>query len=83
MAAQHWSRERLKGDTPCPGLGVAAVLCFTGCEKIPHIQGQRRSPSKIVGGAKSHLDSNPLPATDAQKAQTNLVCIRTQRPHRD
>ena len=38
--------------------------------EIPHIQGQRRSPSKTVGGAKSHLESNPIPAADAQGAQT-------------
>ena len=24
-------------------------------KKIPHVQGQRRSPNKMVGGAKSHL----------------------------
>ena len=52
-------------------------------KKIPHIQGQRRSPSKMVGGAKSHLESNPIPTRDAQRAQTNLVHTRTQRPHRD
>ena len=39
-------------------------------KKIPHIQGQRRSPSKTVGGAKSHLESNPISARDTQKAQT-------------
>ena len=44
-------------------------------EKIPHIQGQRRSPSKIV-------ESNPMPARDSQRAQKqNLVSIR--RHHRD
>ena len=39
-------------------------------KKIPHILGQRRSPSKIVGGAKSHLKSNPIATRDAQRAQT-------------
>ena len=34
----------------------------------------------MVGGAKSHLESNPIPARDTQ---TNLVHTRTQRPHRD
>ena len=34
---------------------------------------QRRSPSKMVGGAKSRLESNPLPTRDAQRAQTNHV----------
>ena len=45
--------------------------------------GQRRSPSKMVGGANSHLESNPIPAGDVQRAQTNLVRTRTQGPHRD
>ena len=38
-------------------------------EKIPHFQGQRRSPNKKVGGAKLHLESNPIPR-DAHRAQT-------------
>ena len=38
--------------------------------KIPHLQGQRRGPNKIVGGAKLCLESNPIPARDAQRAQT-------------
>ena len=52
-------------------------------KKIPHIQGQRRSPRKTVGGEKSHLESNAIPTRDAWRAQTNLVCTRTQGPHRD
>ena len=52
-------------------------------KKITHIQGQRRSPRKMVGGAKSRLESNLLPARDTWRAQTNLVHTRTQRPHRD
>ena len=39
---------------------------------MPHVRGQRRSPSKTVGGANSRLESNPVPARDAQRAQTNL-----------
>ena len=34
----------------------------------------------MIGGAKLHLESNPMPARDAQRAQTSLVCTRTQRP---
>ena len=30
-----------------------------------------------------HLESNPIPTRDAQRAQTNLVCTLTQEPHRD
>ena len=41
-------------------------------KKIPHIQGQRRSPTKTVGGAKSHLESNPIPTRDTWRAQTKL-----------
>ena len=39
--------------------------------------------AKMVGEAKLHLESNPIPAREAQRAQTNLVRTRTQRPHRD
>ena len=34
------------------------------------VQGQRRSPSKIVGGVKQHLETNTIPARDAQRVQT-------------
>ena len=33
----------------------------------------------MVGGEKSHFESNPIPARDAWRAQTNLVHTRTQR----
>ena len=39
-------------------------------KKTPHVQGQRRNPSKMVGGAKSHLESNPITAREFQRAQT-------------
>ena len=39
-------------------------------EKIPDVQGQTRSPNKMVGGEKLYLKSNPIPARDAQGAQT-------------
>ena len=63
--------------------GAVAVPCWSNFEEIPYVQGQRRSPSKTVGRVKSCLESNPIPARDTQRAQTNLVRIRTQRPHRD
>ena len=68
---------------PTPLQGAAATWHWSNCEEIPHVQEQRRSPSKMVGGAKSHLDSNPIPSRDAQRAQTYLVHTRTQRPNRD
>ena len=60
---------------------MAAVWHWSDCEEIPHIPGQRK-PRKMVGGAKSHLESNPMPASDAQRAQTYLVSTRAQRPYR-
>ena len=38
--------------------------------KISRIQGQRRSPRKTVERVKLHLESNPIPARDTQRAQT-------------
>ena len=39
-------------------------------KKTPPVQGQRRSPSKTVGGVKLCLESKPIPARDAQRTQT-------------
>ena len=52
-------------------------------KKIHHIQGQKRNPIKMVGGAKSCLESNPTPTRDVRRAQTNFVRIRTQILHRN
>ena len=60
-----------------------ATEAATGQEEIPHVQGQKRSPSTTVGGANSCLDSSPIPTRDTQRAQSNLVCTRTQGPHRN
>ena len=60
---------------------MVAVQCWSICEEIPHIQEQRR-PKRMVGGAKLHLELDPIPTTDTKMAQTNLVCTRIQRPHR-
>ena len=57
--------------------------CWIPPKKIPYIQGQRRSLSKMIGRAKLHLESNPIPARDAWRAHKNLVHTKTQRPHRD
>ena len=37
-------------------------------------KGKGEAPSKMVGGAKSHLESNPIPARDAWRAQTKTLC---------
>ena len=39
-------------------------------QKISHAQGQRRSPGKTVGEAKSCLEWNLIPTRDAQRAKT-------------
>ena len=69
-----------RGPSKTIGAGVPAAQHWNDFEEIPHIQGQRRSPSRTVGGAKSSLDSNPIPTRDAQRAQTNRVCTRTRGP---
>ena len=57
-------------------------------KKIPYVQEQRSGPNKMVGGAKSCLESNPIPARDAQRAQTE-TCVhqdpgeRSSGPVRD
>ena len=67
---------------PVLGAGVVAAQRGSDCEVIPHVHGQR-SPNKTVGGMKLSLESNSIPARDAQRTQTNLVHTRTQKPHRD
>ena len=47
---------------------------------ILHAQGQRRSPSKMVGGAKSHLESNPFPTRDSQMAKQTLCTLGPRDP---
>ena len=89
-AALHWSVheeihyvQHQRNPGKMVGAGVAAAWCWSGCEEIPHVQRQRTSPSKMEGGANSHLESNPISARDAQRAETSLVRTRTQGPHRD
>ena len=48
------------------------MRCWSDCKEIPHAQVQRRNPSKMVREENSHLESNPIPTRDAQRAQTNL-----------
>ena len=40
-----------------------------------HVQGQRRSPSKMVGGVKSHLESNPIPSQRHSEGSNKMLCI--------
>ena len=50
-------------------------------KSIPHVQRQRRSLSKMVGGVKSHLESKPIPSRDARRAQTK-PCVHEETPQR-
>ena len=52
-------------------------------KRCPTAKGKGEGPSKTVGEVKSPLESNPISARGSQRDQTNLVCTRTQRPHRD
>ena len=57
--------------------GAAIASHSSDSEEIPHVQGQRRSPRKMVWGAQSHSVSNPTPARYTQRAQTYPVHTRT------
>ena len=39
-------------------------------KKDTHIQEKRGRPNKMVGGEKSHLESNPIPTRDVWGDQT-------------
>ena len=67
--------------TTCCWTTVARRMLDPTRKKIPHVQGQRRSPSKIVGRAIIHLESNPIPTRDAQRAQTK-PCVHQETPQR-
>ena len=73
---------RRRPSTMVPA-GVVAVQCWSDFKEIPHVHGQRRSPRKMVGRENLHLESNPISASVTERAHTDLVCTRTQRPHRD
>ena len=62
---------------------MATERHWSDCEEIPYVQEQRRSPSKMVGGAKLPLELNLIPTRDTQRAQTNLEFTRIQRLHKD
>ena len=61
-------------------LAVGARVAATVTLRRYPMSREKEKPRKMVGGAKSHLESNPLSARDAQRAQTYLVCTRTQDP---
>ena len=60
------------------GTGVVAAWCWTNFEETPHIQGQRRSPSKMLGRGKisfrikSHTQQRCLEGS-------NIPCMHQDR----
>ena len=54
------------------GARAAAVLHWSGCEEIPHAQGQRGSPSKTIRGANSPLELNPIPTGEVRGLKQTL-----------
>ena len=72
-----WSRSMCDHPARTPKLQLttkqpSTVECWIQLKKkkILHIQEQRRSPNKMVGGAKLHLKSNTVLPRYAQRAQT-------------
>ena len=59
------------------------ILLKPSLENFEHYIATLWDECKTVVGVKSHLESNPIPARRALRAQTYLVHTRTQRPHRD
>ena len=43
----------------------------------------KEKPQQDSRRGKFAFRINPIPARDTQRAQTNLVCTRVQRPHRE
>ena len=57
---------QLAAEQPCTG---ECWISPKKKKKIQHVQGQRKSPRKMIGGEKSRLESKPTPTRDAQRAQ--------------
>ena len=79
----EWKDLHSSSPAWTPKLHLAAEQPSTGeCwlqpNKIPYFQGQRRSHSKMVGGVKSHLESNSIPIRDAWRAQTKPCAHQNQ-----
>ena len=55
--------------------------CWIPPKKDTEHQGQRRSPRKMVGGAKLCLETNPIFTRDTWRAQTK-PCVH-EETHRD
>ena len=47
-----------------------AVLCWSNCEEIAHVQG-KRNPSKMVGVARGHQRADTLKPNSQKTSQSN------------
>ena len=62
-------------------LHLTSLITFSASQ--PHVQGQRRNPSKTVGGMKWHLESNHIPIRDVCSAQTKSCVHQDPETQRD
>ena len=89
VAAWCWNDceviPRVQGQrSPIKTVGTGAVVArFRGhFEEIPHVQGQRRSPNKMVEVVKSHLESNPTSNRNAEGSNKPCVHQDPETPQR-
>ena len=85
----EWKDVHSSSPVRTPKLQLTAEQSTGECwikkkKKMPHVQGQIRSPNNTVGRVKSYLESNPvyLPET-LRGLEQNFLCIMNWRPHRD
>ena len=64
------------------GAGAVAAQHWSEFEEIPHVQGQRRSPNKMVEVVKSHLESNPTPNRNAEGSNKPCMHQDPETPQR-
>ena len=75
-------RERLPTPVFLVGAGAVAAQHWSEFEEIPHVQGQRRSPNKMVEVVKSHLESNPTPNRNAEGSNKPCMHQDPETPQR-
>ena len=56
-------------------------LCCAGAPlRYPTFKDEGEAPGRMVGEAESHLESNPIPTRNAQRAQTYLCSPGPREP---
>ena len=69
---QRWHRSAAERSYPMSKVRAVAVLCWSSCEKIPHVQ-RKRNPSKTVGTERSHQRTDRLKPQSQTTSQSNHV----------